>query len=100
MDPIDLDSMCKKFGFPVGTATLIDEVGIDVGVHIAVHLGKVLGERFRSGDVNMFNDMIQAGFLGIQFFYYVYFIFYNFIYLYNEIYVIFREKIRQGNICV
>ncbi|KAK1116836.1 hypothetical protein K0M31_018000 [Melipona bicolor] len=64
VDPVDLDSMCKKFGFPVGTATLIDEVGIDVGVHIAIHLGKVLGERFRSGDVNMFNDMIQAGFLG------------------------------------
>lgn len=99
MDPIDLDSMCKKFGFPVGTATLIDEVGIDVGVHIAIHLGKVLGQRFRSGDVNMFNDMIQAGFLGIQFFI-MYILFFIILFRYIMKYVIFREKIRQGNICV
>lgn len=33
-DAIQIDSALKKFGFPVGPITLMDEVGIDVGYHI------------------------------------------------------------------
>ncbi|MCB9185741.1 MAG: enoyl-CoA hydratase/isomerase family protein [Flavobacteriales bacterium] len=33
-DALQLDSVLKKFGFPVGPITLMDEVGIDVGAHI------------------------------------------------------------------
>ncbi|CAK9799130.1 Trifunctional enzyme subunit alpha, mitochondrial [Anthophora quadrimaculata] len=64
VDPMDLDDITKKFGFPVGAATLSDEVGIDVGAHISAFLVKALGERFRGGNVNILSDFVKAGFLG------------------------------------
>jgi 3-hydroxyacyl-CoA dehydrogenase/enoyl-CoA hydratase/3-hydroxybutyryl-CoA epimerase len=33
-DALQIDKVLKKFGFPVGPITLMDEVGIDVGSHI------------------------------------------------------------------
>ncbi len=33
-DALQIDRVLKKFGFPVGPITLMDEVGIDVGAHI------------------------------------------------------------------
>ncbi len=33
-DALQIDRALKKFGFPVGPITLMDEVGIDVGAHI------------------------------------------------------------------
>ncbi|KAI8042973.1 trifunctional enzyme subunit alpha, mitochondrial [Drosophila gunungcola] len=64
VDPKDLDQYTKKFGFPVGAATLADEVGIDVGSHIAVDLAKAFGDRFSGGNLEVMNDLVLAGFLG------------------------------------
>ncbi|XP_013133939.1 PREDICTED: trifunctional enzyme subunit alpha, mitochondrial [Papilio polytes] len=64
VDPKELDSMTKQFGFPVGAATLADEVGIDVGAHIALDLAKAFGERISGGDLGIMQDLVKAGFMG------------------------------------
>lgn len=64
VNPKDLDKMTKSFGFPVGAATLSDEVGIDVGAHIAVDLSKAFGERFSGGDLGVMQDLVKAGYMG------------------------------------
>ncbi|XP_018794712.1 PREDICTED: trifunctional enzyme subunit alpha, mitochondrial [Bactrocera latifrons] len=64
VEPTELDNLTKLFGFPVGAATLFDEVGIDVGAHIAFDLAKAFGERFSGGNLNLLQDLVLAGFLG------------------------------------
>lgn len=45
-DILQMDRAMKRFGFPVGPFTLMDEVGIDVGAHInRGELGKMFADR-------------------------------------------------------
>ncbi len=58
--PKDIDKATKKFGFPVGSATLFDEVGIDVAAHIAHAMQGVFGERLADKSMpNLFQELVN-----------------------------------------
>jgi len=65
VEPKAIDNASKGFGFPVGNATLLDEVGIDVASHIAEFLANAIGERASSkAGVPILKDLVQNGFTG------------------------------------
>ena len=66
VSPTNIDKMTKKMGFPVGSATLVDEVGIDVAAHIADYMSSVFGDRIGFGkqEASLLNDLVAKGFLG------------------------------------
>uniref|UniRef100_A0A8B9HTF3 Hydroxyacyl-CoA dehydrogenase trifunctional multienzyme complex subunit alpha b n=1 Tax=Astyanax mexicanus TaxID=7994 RepID=A0A8B9HTF3_ASTMX len=47
-----LDLLTKSFGFPLGAASLEDEVGIDVLINAAEELGKAFGSRICGGNIS------------------------------------------------
>ena len=57
-----IDKALTEFGFPVGPATLIDEVGIDVGLHVLETMSEAFPERI-SVDEKL-PTLIEQGYLG------------------------------------
>jgi len=64
VDPKKMDKLSKGAGFPVGIATLIDEVGIDVAAHVAEDLQKAYGERFEGGNPEVLKGLVDANCMG------------------------------------
>jgi len=62
--PTDLDKLFVKFGWPVGGATLVDEVGIDVAYKVTKYFLEVFGERISAGDPRVIEELVEAGCLG------------------------------------
>jgi len=63
--PKEIDKATKKFGFPVGSATLFDEVGIDVAAHIARDMQAVFGERLADKSMpNLFHQLVENNLRG------------------------------------
>jgi len=64
MDLHDFDKAMKKFGFPVGPITLLDEVGLDVAHHVSVDMGHFFEARWGERDASALAAMVKAGYLG------------------------------------
>ena len=64
VDPKKMDKLSKGAGFPVGIATLIDEVGIDVAAHVAEDLQKAYGERFEGGNPDVLKGLVENNCMG------------------------------------
>jgi len=65
-DALQIDSALKKFGFPVGPVTLMDEVGIDVGYHIMTGelIQHFIATREGVKTSKGFESMYEAGYHG------------------------------------
>ena len=63
VDPNKINKLSGQAGFAVGTATLIDEVGVDIAMHAAENIGcnPLYGERMNGGDVAFLKKLIEAG---------------------------------------
>uniref|UniRef100_A0A8R1DTY7 Trifunctional enzyme subunit alpha, mitochondrial n=1 Tax=Caenorhabditis japonica TaxID=281687 RepID=A0A8R1DTY7_CAEJA len=61
VSPSEIDKITTKFGFPVGAATLADEVGLDVSEHVAQFLAKALGPRVGGGSIEFLTELVNSG---------------------------------------
>jgi len=63
VDPNKINKLSGQAGFAVGTATLIDEVGVDIAMHAAENIGcnPMYGERMNGGDVSFLAKLIENG---------------------------------------
>ena len=58
--PNEIDRAMRRFGYPVGPATLIDEVGIDVGAHVYEQLGPMFSKRGITASQGLTKLLVQG----------------------------------------
>lgn len=57
-----LDSVMKKFGYPVGPMALLDEVGMDVGAHVGETIAPMFNARGGKSSTKA-KELMDAGYL-------------------------------------
>lgn len=58
-----LDSVMKKFGYPVGPMALLDEVGMDVGAHVGETMAPIFDARGGKSSTKA-KELMEAGYMG------------------------------------
>ncbi len=58
-----LDSIMRKFGYPVGPMALFDEVGMDVGAHVGETMSPMFNAR-GGKSTRKADELVKAGYLG------------------------------------
>jgi 3-hydroxyacyl-CoA dehydrogenase/enoyl-CoA hydratase/3-hydroxybutyryl-CoA epimerase len=58
-----LDSVMKKFGYPVGPMALLDEVGMDVGAHVGETMAPMFDARGGKSSTKA-KELMEAGYMG------------------------------------
>ncbi|THD19886.1 Hydroxyacyl-coenzyme A dehydrogenase [Fasciola hepatica] len=64
VSPSEMDKATFAFGWPVGLASLADEVGIDVACHVAEFLSASFKTRMAGGNIQLLKEMVAGGMLG------------------------------------
>lgn len=60
--PEDMDRVMEKFGMPMGPATLLDEIGLDIGAKVSKILYGAFGDRMKPPP--FMEQVVKDGFLG------------------------------------
>ncbi len=58
VSPLELDRITKDYGWAIGFAKLVDEVGLDIASHVTDNLVKHYGPRIGGSHTELINELV------------------------------------------